>query len=30
MELARVNNLDNFRKLRVGDKIVFPPVEKAK
>jgi nucleoid-associated protein YgaU len=30
MELARVNNLNNFRKLKVGDKIVFPPIEKNK
>ncbi|HKH59295.1 MAG TPA: hypothetical protein VKA49_00620 [Flavitalea sp.] len=28
MELARVNNLDNFRQLKVGDKLVFPPLEK--
>lgn len=30
MELAKVNNLNQFRKLKVGDKIVFPPVEKTK
>ena len=29
MELARVNNLDQFRKLKAGDKLVFPPIEKA-
>jgi len=27
MELARVNNLNQFRKLTPGDKIVFPPFE---
>jgi len=27
MELARVNNLSQFRKLKTGDKIVFPPFE---
>ena len=30
MELAKVNNINNFRKLKVGNKLVFPPVEKAK
>jgi nucleoid-associated protein YgaU len=30
MEMARVNNLNHFRKLKVGDKLVFPPVEKTK
>lgn len=30
MELAKVNNLNQFRKLKVGEKIVFPPLEKAK
>lgn len=30
MELARVNNLNQFKKLKVGDKIIFPPVEKTK
>lgn len=29
MELARVNNLNQFKKLKVGDKIIFPPVEKT-
>ena len=29
MELARVNNLDQFRKLKEGDKLVFPPVDKT-
>lgn len=30
MELARVNNLNQFKKLKVGEKIIFPPVEKTK
>jgi nucleoid-associated protein YgaU len=30
MELARVNNLNQFKKLKVGEKIIFPPIEKAK
>jgi hypothetical protein len=30
LEVARVNNLNNFRKLKVGEKLVFPPVEKSK
>lgn len=30
MELARVNNLNNVRRLKVGDKLVFPPLEKKK
>ncbi len=29
MELARVNKLNQFRKLNVGDKLVFPPVKKT-
>jgi len=27
MELARANNLSQFRKLKTGDQIVFPPIE---
>ena len=30
MELARVNSLNNFRKLKIGDKLVFPPLAKSK
>jgi hypothetical protein len=30
MELAKVNNLNHFRKLKLGEKIVFPPIEKTK
>ncbi len=30
MELAKVNNLNQFRKLKNGEKLVFPPVEKTK
>jgi len=29
LEVARVNKLTNFRKLKVGQKIFFPPIEKA-
>lgn len=29
LEVARVNNLRNFRKLEVGSKIVFPPIDKS-
>jgi hypothetical protein len=28
LEVARVNKLINFRRLRVGQKLIFPPVEK--
>jgi len=28
MEIARVNKLNNFRKLIAGEKIIFPPIEK--
>jgi nucleoid-associated protein YgaU len=28
-EIARVNKLNNFRKLKAGTKIIFPPLEKA-
>ena len=30
LEVARVNNLTNFRNLAPGDKIKFPPVDKSK
>ena len=30
IELARVNNLNQFRKLNLGEKLIFPPVEKKK
>jgi nucleoid-associated protein YgaU len=29
LELARVNGLDDFRNLKAGDRIFFPPVESA-
>jgi len=29
LEIAKVNNLTNFRKLTVGQKIKFPPIEKV-
>jgi LysM repeat protein len=29
LELAKANNLTNFRKLKAGQRIVFPPIEKA-
>lgn len=29
LELARINRINNFRKLRVGRKLVLPPVEKT-
>ncbi|HPF52255.1 MAG TPA: hypothetical protein PK335_11805, partial [Draconibacterium sp.] len=29
LEVARVNKLTNFRKLKVGQKIFFPPIEKV-
>lgn len=29
LEVARVNNLTNFRRLSVGDDLVFPPVKKT-
>lgn len=29
LEVARVNNLTNFRKLKVGSEIVFPPIDKS-
>ena len=29
MELARVNKLNNFRNLKTGDTLAFPPVEKS-
>jgi len=30
LELARVNNLHNYRKLVPGQKLIFPPIEKIK
>lgn len=30
LEVARINNLTNFRDLKVGDEIFFPPLEKTK
>ncbi|MEN8115390.1 MAG: LysM peptidoglycan-binding domain-containing protein [Bacteroidota bacterium] len=29
LEVAKANNITNFRKLRVGQKIFFPPIEKV-
>jgi hypothetical protein len=29
LEIARVNDLTNFRKLRVGQKLIFPPFKKS-
>lgn len=29
LEVARVNNLKNFRSLEVGSKIIFPPIDKT-
>jgi len=29
LEVARANNITNFRKLKVGQKIYFPPIEKV-
>ncbi|MAT90371.1 MAG: hypothetical protein CMC35_06720 [Flavobacteriaceae bacterium] len=29
LQVAQVNNLQNFRKLKAGQKIMFPPIEKA-
>lgn len=29
LEVARVNNLTNFRKLKVGSELVFPPLDKS-
>ena len=29
LEVARVNNLTNFRKLTVGQELMFPPIEKS-
>ncbi|MCG8699170.1 MAG: hypothetical protein MI922_14040 [Bacteroidales bacterium] len=29
LEVARVNNLTDFRNLEVGDKVIFPPLEKS-
>ncbi len=28
LEVAKVNNLTNFRKLKVGDRLYFPPIDK--
>jgi nucleoid-associated protein YgaU len=28
LEVARVNKLINFRRLRVGSRVAFPPVDK--
>jgi hypothetical protein len=28
IEVAKINNLKNFRKLNVGDKLIFPPISK--
>lgn len=28
LEIARVNNINNFRKLKVGQKLVLPPIDK--
>jgi nucleoid-associated protein YgaU len=28
LEIARVNNINNFRKLKVGQQLVLPPIEK--
>ena len=29
LEVAKANNLNQFRKLEVGQKIMFPPIEKV-
>ena len=29
LEVARINNLVNFRRLRAGDKLIFPPIAKG-
>jgi len=29
LEVARINGLDNFRKIKPGDKIIFPPLQGA-
>lgn len=29
LEVARANNLSNFRKLNIGQEIIFPPIEKV-
>ena len=29
LEVAKVNNITNFRKLTVGQKIFFPPIQKT-
>lgn len=29
LEVAKANNITNFRRLKVGSKIIFPPIEKA-
>lgn len=30
LEVAKANGLDNFRQLKAGDELFFPPIEKAK
>lgn len=29
LEIARINHLDDFRNLRVGDRLIFPPIDKT-